>query len=707
MSRRTATVPEGAKTTAARSRLLGAVLWAGLIALCIAATAVAADLKPPLPSARAEMISVPLPQHRPKPSIAVATESPYQKAFQLARQADWATLRKFKRRPVNRPLEMVLRWMAMKNARSGAEFEQISRFLHRHPGWPNRATLIRRAELTMKADMPTAERKAWFEQFPPRTITGKLRHLETLKELETPEAYGAAVRQVWKIGCFNSRQERAFRRKFGRLLRSQDHWARLDRLLWDGHVRSARRMFVLADKPHRALAHARLSLRRRTGNVDAAIRRVPDRLKSDPGLQYERLRWRHRKSMMREARDLMWDIPPNNGHPKLWWRARSRQIRYALDQGDFEDAYLLSAAHAQKTGAEFADAQWHAGWVSLRFIGKATEALSSFSTLYDAVKTPISRSRAAYWAGRAAMAAGQPDTAQRHFRIAAQHQTTFYGQLGAGHISERPRHLPAAPDISKAERTAFNDELLTRAIAALAHIGERKMARSFLRHSARIAKTGARAALISQLARRIDLLESAVYAARRAAWRGQILIDEGYPTPPLPALAGLEQALVLAVIRQESGFRADAISRAGARGLMQLMPPTAKRTAKSISIPYSKSRLLLEPTYNVRLGQAYLAQMLNRFKGSYILAIASYNAGPARVASWIKARGDPRTPQIDPIDWIERIPFNETRNYVQRVLENLIIFRRRLGGRLPAGDPRDIWCGSPCQTKLDLPVSPS
>jgi len=380
-----------------------------------------------------------------------------------------------------------------------------------------------------------------------------------------------------------------------------------------------------------------------------------------------------------KALELLWDVPANQEFANLWWKERSRQVRYALDGGRHEDAYLLATSHIQRKGRYFADAQWHAGWVALRYGNKPLEAARYLTTLYESVTTPISRARAAYWVGRALEASGGSAAANAWYTRAAENNTTFYGQLAANKLPSTVTHLRSDPLPTALSLVNSDlDELITTA-KALDEIGQNKLARDFLRVAARAAQSREDAAAIAAAARALGYLDLSVFAARRAARAGLILMEAGYPVVDVPTTDAPEQALTLAIIRQESNFDKDARSRVGARGLMQLMPATARQVARGLKIPYVLSRLTAEPDFNLRVGSSYLQAQLEAFGGSYVLAVAAYNAGPHRVTQWLKERGDPRNPDIDMIDWIERIPFAETRNYVQRVLEALHVYRLRLG----------------------------
>ena len=661
----------------------------------------------PLPEIRPEVTGPPLPLIRPRDLLVPKNSAAaYRRAFTLAAKGKWSAVAKIPREPARPELEKVLTWLRLRDPASGAGFEEIASFLKAHPEWPDRWKMISRAEYLMPDDLPVSAQKSWFTEIAPRTAAGRLKYLKTL-ESDTDRAFlSEKARAYWHETPFGRSDHRAFLKRYRSLLSADDHWVRLDRMLWRGFISSARRVLPLVARDKRNLALARIHLRTQSPGVDGAINRVPDDLQSDPGLQYERLRWRHRKGRKEDALELLWSVPGDQQFPALWWRERSRQIRYALDDDRKEDAYLLSAAHIQETGLSFAEAEWHAGWIALRFAAKPVEALQAFEKLYDGVSTSISLARAAYWAGRAAEMAGQKNQARLWYSRAAKNPATFYGQLAQARLDANGFRLPRDPRPSPGERTTFRQTTLPQIALALGRVGQDDLARDFVTHLTRLADNGVQAVLVAQLARELGYLDIAVRAARTAARKGIVLAETGYPTRYATEHGPLEPALMLAIIRQESGFDTKAKSRAGARGLMQLMPATARQVSKTVKQRYSARRLTADPYFNIRLGSTYLSGLIDRFDGNYILAIAAYNAGPGNVNRWLRERGDPRSDDVDVVDWIERIPFGETRNYVQRVLEGLVVYRARLGRHSPViswdkVSPRDVWCVTACGVLLD------
>lgn len=686
---------------------VASLLVGGALGVSWPETGLAAAPKPEIRPGSNAAAPIPLPKRRPGDLLVPSNSSAaYRRAFSLAEKGKWSALKDLVRDPRRPELEKALTWLRLKDAGSRAGFAEISRFLLENPTWPRRSRLIELAELRMPQDLPSAAQLTWFAKNNPRTAAGRLKYLRGLEDRGNREALSDKAQAYWHETPLGLADHRAFLKRYRALLSPEDHWIRLDRMLWRGYLSSARRVLPLVDGDKRQLALARMKLRTQSPGVDGAINRVPDPLLSDPGLQYERLRWRHRKGRKESALELLWSVPSDQAFPDLWWRERSRQIRYALDEDRRDDAYLLSAAHIQRDGLPFAEAEWHAGWIALRFADKPVEALAAFTRLYDGVSTSISLARAAYWAGRASEVLKDTSNARRWYRRASENPATFYGQLAQARLDADGFRLPREPRPTRAQRVAFRDTELVRTAEALSRIGEEDLARTFVRHLGRLAENGEQAVLVARLARQLGYLDLSVVAARRAARKGIVLAETGYPTRYATEHGPIEPALMLAIIRQESGFDTDAKSRAGARGLMQLMPATARQVSRSVKQRYSKRRLTEDPYFNITLGRTYLSGLIDRYEGSYVLAIAAYNAGPGNVNRWLRERGDPRTGEIDVIDWIERIPFAETRNYVHRVLEGLVVYRARLGRHSPViswneVSPADVWCVTACGVLLD------
>ena len=377
------------------------------------------------------------------------------------------------------------------------------------------------------------------------------------------------------------------------------------------------------------------------------------------------------------------------------WTDKRIRMNDALKAMDYRSAYQAVVNHGLPLGADYAEAEFFGGWLALRKLGDPALAARHFARIEEAGKSPITRSRAYYWQGRAAEAAGDRARAQAQYLEGARYTTTFYGQLAAEKAGTPVLQLPAEVQPTAEDRARFEQRELVRAIKILHAANEKSLVHAFTTHLDDSLDAG-ELALLVDTARGFGEPMLAMNVVRGAAQRGVVLAERGYPVRRPPSVpGGPEPAFVLGIIRQESGFQPDITSSAGARGFMQLLPSTAELVARKLGVSYEPS-MLTDPEYNMRLGSKYLGDQVDRFSGSYIMAAAAYNAGPGRPAQWITYCGDPRTGGTDPVDFIECIPFSETRNYVMRVLENTQIYRARLNGNtapitLAADLKRGAW----------------
>jgi len=606
------------------------------------------------------------------------------KALLAMDRGNWSATGRMARKVKDPLARKYLAWNILSKTNNVAKFELITAFLQDNPLWPHHRKLRKRAEETLGLKIPVDEVLDWFEQNPPVSATGKSRLAAALLASGRVDEARALARETWLTGNFPKAEERDFYKKFRKLLSADDHVKRLDRLLWDGKYWPSRRMLRRVSKDWQALAQARYSLRRRTGNVDYLIKRVPENLKDDPGLAYERLRWRRRKGKD-DAIEILKAPPDDLVRADLWWKERAVIVRRTLAKGHVTDAYSIVSDHRLTAGAAFADAEWMSGWIALRFLNDHEVAHGHFQKMFEAVKYPISRARGAYWTGRALEAAAKTDEANRWYETAAAYPTAYYGQLAMAKVSpERSLVFGDDPVVGEDQRSAFNDHELVQVVRMLTEIGEQDRMRPFIRHLYDLSEDVAWRKQVALLARTNKRPDLGIWTAKRSSRDGREIMEAGYPSLSPPAIkpgkkrTQPERPLVLALIRQESAFRIDAVSSARAKGLMQLMPATARTVAKGLRLRYSSVKLTRDAKYNMTLGQTYLAEVLARFDNSYVLALSGYNAGPHRAKRWIKAFGDPRDPDVDAIDWVEMIPFDETRNYVQRVLENLQVYRARM-----------------------------
>lgn len=632
-----------------------------------------------------------------KNAVAASTDSYYRSAL-LGLDAG-------KPLPTNAPpsadplLDKVLKWAALSKGLGGTGFEDAAQFLKENPDWPNQSQLRRRAEDFLLTEPSDSFIVQWFDATPPQSREARQRYADALAGVGRAADSATWVRRIWTEESFAPAEEVAFATRYADILRPEDHRARADRALARDGNDTAQRLLPRLAPADQTVISARLTLR---GGADpeSLIARLDPAAAADAGVLFDAIRSLRRAGKDEAARDLLAQKVDASQRPDLWWTERDLQVRRLLRTGDPDLAYRLVSAHGLPPGsAEFAEAEFLAGLIALRWHKQPQIAFDHFQALVQNSRTPPSQSRGTFWSARAALALGREAEAKQWLMRAAAYPAAFYGQLAAALLGDMvPGRLPPEIALTGADKSKFASQDLARVARRLSEIGLPDKADAFL---FRLADGGAeKAAGAAQLALSLGRTETAVLIARRVYRDNVLLADSGYPILPQVLQDAPEPALVHAIIRQESNYSPTAVSRVGARGLMQLMPATAKQVAGKLGLSHSDGRLTAEPGYNIQLGQAYLATVLDQFNGDYALAIASYNAGPGRVRQWLRDYGDPGTDLESWLTWIEQIPFAETRNYVQRVLEGVAIYRNRLRQPSPQPHPAasflSAWCLSEC-----------
>jgi soluble lytic murein transglycosylase len=558
-----------------------------------------------------------------------------------------------------------------------ADFASTWRFIRDNPDWPEPEVLRRQAEDRIAPDTPAGDVFRYFTAFPPLTSSGHMRRLEAA-QAASPGDVQKFASDSWQSATFRPSDENDFLNRYGQLLAPQDQIARFDRILRDGRPQVARDLLSKLPPDYQPLANARLAMATRAADAPTVLRGVSAARLDEPAIKLERAQWMRRTGSLDDAKALL--AAPVANQNDAWWNERQQLARDLLAAGRAADAYAVTVPHGLTRGVAFAEAEFLAGWIALRHLKKTAEAQKHFQTLYDGVATDVSKSRAAYWLGRTHETAGRGKEAGEWYGRAAAFGQTFYGQLAARKLPGTAARLPSDPVASATDRQALGGRELVTMARYLGQAGDFERSRPFLLRLARMVSAPGETALLAQLAVELKRPDVALTVARRATENGVVLFDTAFPVVDLGTTGSIERALALAVTRQESSFNAAAISPSGALGLMQLLPGTARDVAGRLGVPFIQDKLTRDPGYNVQLGSQYLAEMLQRFGGSYELALAAYNAGPNRVARWLESVGDPRAGKIDMVDWIEMIPFRETRNYVQRIMEGVAVYRDRLNG---------------------------
>ena len=573
---------------------------------------------------------------------------------------------------------MALEWFALQKERGPASLPRLMAFLAANPDWPTRPALERRVEEILFWDKTRASMAATiFATRTPQSAAGRLA-LARFERSSGKEAQARTrVAQVWRSEDVSQAIETQILKEFSDFLTPADHQARALRLAYGGKS-GALRAAALAGEDVAALVKARLAVTNEDAS-DKLMQAVPEALRKDPLYLLSEAQRLRRKGEFEAAAKIIQSAPRERSalvDPDEWWTERRVLARKLLDEKKPDLAYALAANHSAQGREPFIEAEFHAGWIALRFLNDPAKAMPHFTRAAQRAETPISRARAAYWQGRTAEAQSKREEARQFYTRAAQEPTVYYGQIA------REKLGITALSLRNAKVMALGDTRLpaVRVVEFLYAIGETEQATLLAADAGRSLGDEAQLAALAQIASRNQDARASLVIGKQALQRGLPLDHIAFPLNGIPSFepANLSAPLpvVYAIARQESAFHPRALSSAGAKGLMQMIDTTAQQTAKQIGVPFEKSKMLDEPAYNAQLGAAHLGQLLADFKGSHILTFVAYNAGPRRAREWIAAYGDPRDPAIDPIDWVERIPFSETRNYVQRVMENLDVYAR-------------------------------
>lgn len=594
------------------------------------------------------------------------------------RSGDWSSALARADGPVARD---IIEWHRL---RAGlGDFASVTDFLDRRPDWPGLDWLIRQNEENI-AGQSADTLAAFFGRFPPQTALGVYEYANALETLNRRGEAQAAIVMAWRTMEMPETVQDLYLERHGALLKDH-HSARLDQMIWQRHLVSARRALPLVDDGWKALAAARLALHDQANGVDALIEAVPAALANDPGLAYERFVWRNRKDRDDAAIELLLERSTGAealGRPAEWAPRRRNLARSEMRAGNAARAYQIASQHYLSEGSSFADLEWLSGYLALTYLNDPERALAHFERFNAAVLTPISLGRAGYWIGRAHEALGNTAQAQIAYAAGAQHQTSFYGLLAAerGGIAFDAALAGTQPTAPWREATFTNSSVFKAGLLLLA-AGELDLAERFLTHLAETIDT-AEAAQLGEAVNELRQPHLAVMIGKRLAGRSIVVPGAYYALHPLAEDdLPMHPEMNLAIARRESEFDPKVVSGAGARGLMQVMPATAEGVARKLGLSndHSTERLTRDPDYNAKLGAAYLVDLAQVFDGNVIMMSAGYNAGRSRPIRWMEERGDPRRGGMDIVDWIEHIPFTETRNYVMRVSESLPVYRARLG----------------------------
>jgi soluble lytic murein transglycosylase len=606
-----------------------------------------------------------------------------------AENSDWTGLMRLRDGASDPLVRRMLQWRLATSAEAPLYFSDLRNALNDLQGWPGRTNMRARAEQAILDTRLSADERIGFlrQEGGPVSGDGRIALAIALKDSGQRSEAIEMARAAWREDTLTSNAAARGRAEFGSSFTSDDYADRVDILLWRDQRSDARDLLSHVSAADRAVANARIAMQsRQRRGLQAAVEAVPGSREDDPGFQYDRVQYRRHTDQPVEAMQLAAQIDareaPLAARDDIFTERRLYVPR-ALRAGNHRLAYQLVSNHGLTSGEAFADAEWLSGWLSLRFLDQPQRAAEHFAHLSENVSSPVSQSRALYWRAQAAQALGQRDEAERLLNEAARFNFTYYGQLAATRGDRTATlSLPDTSRVSDATRNRFENRELVRALRLMAEVGAQRDFESIAFYLDDTLDDPQEIELLAQMAREQSYARTALRTAKAGLFRNVVATNAAYPLIELPSSVRSggrpEPALVLAIIRQESEFDPGVVSHANAHGLMQLIPSTAQAQARRIGMTYQRGALTSDPQYNMTLGSSHLADLVDDFGGSYVLAAAAYNAGSHRAREWIGDWGDPRSRSVDVVDWVELIPFAETRNYVQRVMENLQVYRYRL-----------------------------
>lgn len=678
-----------AKPSAPRMLAPAAGVAAAASAAAMATTADGEQVAPPT-----ETAALPPRHHTPRrgaPAALAASSATSQadrdtleRAIEAVRQRKPAEATQLKASISDPVAQKVAEWVILRSEGNGASVERYRTFIAANPGWPSVNFLRRRGEAALWDDnRDDSTVLAWFANEQPLSAKGRFMLAKAMLARGDRNSALRHVRDAWRGDPMSKAVEANALEMFGSLLSAGDHKARMDYLLFTDDTAGALRAAQRVGGAQAAIVRARVAVDDKAGNAKALLDAVPHEAHGDASYLFGRIQHLRRADKIAEAGQLMLRAPrevSKLGNPDEWWIERRLVARKLLDLGDYRTAYIvardagLPARDIYKTEQEFT-----AGWIALRFLNDPSTALQHFSRIGVGSSNPTALARAGYWQGRAYEALGRSQDARAAYQAGALHSTSYYGQLARAKLGLPQLALRDAPNSARGSTYE-----VARAVDLLYALDERDLASTMLSDLGdRVEDIDALTALAEVTARNKDA-RGMLILGKGALNRGYPFDHYAYPVLGIPSYQTIgpevERGLVFAIARQESAFNPVVISPAKAMGLMQVTPAAAKTITRRFGATFDQKRLLSDPSYNAMLGAAELGALVSDYRGSYILTFIGYNAGRGRVREWIEKYGDPRDPKVDTVDWVERIPFSETRNYVQRIMENVQVYRTRFGG---------------------------
>ena len=609
------------------------------------------------------------------------------RAIQAIEKRKWTLALTISKKARDKSIYNFIQWRHLLTTGNQASFYDYLAFIKSNENYPRINRIRYLAEHKLSTDKISPKKIiGWFNTGEPLSGFGKLILGESFIQTGDIAKGTSLIKDGWITADLNRSDMKFFRKKYKKYLNADDYIKRADYLAWEGKSWDLKRMLRYLPKNYELLYNARQILMSKSYGVDKAIKNVPAKLKNDAGLNYDRLKWRRKRGRVDDSLKIIFKVRNNKDYlvrPDKWWTERAIMARALIYKNKYELAYKVSSKHSLDNGPKFAEAEWLSGWIALSFLNDPILAIDHFNNFYQNVSYPISLSRGAYWLARSYEKIGDKDQSIEWYNEASNYLTTYYGQLA--HLKIKPNEKFELKEQQKVEdgyRSSFYKKDLVKLVYLLGELNKSKYTKNILKHIANDNIDSGSEILAAELASKISRYDFAIQISKLASYEKRFHNNFNYPVISTPGFVNgrkiPETAFILSLIRQESEFDMSANSHAGAQGLMQLMPYTAKLVAKQAKLPYNKSRLTTDPEYNINLGSHYIAGLILQYDGAYPFATAAYNAGPNRVKYWKKINKDPQKNQVDFVDWVELIKFKETRNYVQRVMENYNVYRYML-----------------------------
>jgi soluble lytic murein transglycosylase len=624
----------------------------------------------------------------PEPKGPLATKTLSDRDFEITKvvfdyvdRKQWKLALSDAQKMQDKTIYTLVNWMYLIDTQSGASFNEYQTFIKNYKDWPriNRIKFLAEHKINFDNNSPSSIIE-YFGNNPPLSGFGRLRLAEAFLENNQTEKARNLVKDGFKDAELSKNDLKYFSKIFKKFLTHQDYVLRADYFAYEAKYKDLKDTLDYLNPDYQKLYNARAALFTKR-SADNLISQVPQSLKEDPGLIYDRIKWRRKKARFDDALTLM-NQSASDSLMRNQYLAKERLsvARDKISDKEYKVAYEILKDHRLSEGADYAEIEWHLGWLALSFTNQTDVALNHFLKMNAAVTYPISKARAAYWIGRTYKKLGQTNQSNTWFRTGSQYGATFYGQLSHIELNEKRFSINNNFKFSEDKYEEFKkNNPLAKSVIVLKELNRTRYTKDILRHlgDAEQNRTFEEISMAGVLAQEIERLDFAIQIAKNASYKNLNFLEISFPRIEVPKQVKnqkiLDSSVILALIRQESEFDTSANSKVGAKGLMQIMPATARLLSKVTNVEFSREKLTKDKDYNLALGSYYISDLDDLF-GSHYLAFAAYNAGPHRVEKWIKTYGDPRRKQIDAIDFIELIPFHETRNYVQRVSENINVY---------------------------------